>query len=221
MTPSEPVDNPLFARFFDRFAARNEERGQARLRRELLAGLSGQVIELGPGNGLNFPHYPREVTGLVAVEPEPFLRRRAVQAGLSAPVPVHVVAGVADEIPVDDASFDAVVVSGLLCSVPDPAATLAEFRRILRPGGRLRFYEHVRSRSPAFAEWQAAADLIWPRIMGGCRTTRDPVAAIERAGFQVEFCRGLRFPVGARFSPVAPRVLGGARYGPVPARRGT
>src|SRR5262245_47875688 len=140
----ETVDNPVFARMFDRFAARNERRGQARLRGELLSGLAGRVIELGPGNGLNFPHYPAEATELVAVEPEPFLRRRARDAARFAPVTTRVVAGAADEIPVADASFDAVVVSGLLCSVPDARDTLAEVERVLRPAGRLRFYEHIR-----------------------------------------------------------------------------
>jgi SAM-dependent methyltransferase len=204
------VDNPVFARLFDRFAARNEARGQALLRAELLRGLSGRVIELGAGNGLNFPHYPAEVIELVAVEPEPFLRRMARDAARSAPVTTRVVAGLADEIPVADAAFDAAVVSGLLCSVHDARRTLAEVGRVLRPTGRLRFYEHVRSRSPAFARWQARVDLIWPRLMGGCHTTRDTLAAIKDAGFVVERCRGLRFPPGARFSPVAPRILGSA-----------
>jgi ubiquinone/menaquinone biosynthesis C-methylase UbiE len=151
------------------------------------------------------------VTELVAVEPELFLRRRALDAARSAPVPVRLVAGLADEIPVDDAAVDAVVVSGLLCSVPDVGEVLEEIRRVLRPDGRLRFYEHVRSRCPDFARWQATADLVWPRLMGGCRTTGDPLTVIENAGYTVERCRGLRFPPGACLSPVAPRILGSAR----------
>jgi SAM-dependent methyltransferase len=210
VTSQQSPDHPLFARLFDRLAARNEARGQADLRRELLAGLSGRVIELGPGNGLNFPHYPAAVTELIAFEPEPFLRRRAAGAARFASVPVRVVASIADEIPMADASCAAVVVSGLLCSVPDVHRTLTEIRRVLQAGGRLRFYEHVRSRSQPYAQWQATADLFWPRLMGGCRTTRDPLTAIRAAGFRVEYCRGLRFPPGARFSPVAPRVLGSA-----------
>src|ERR1700724_151276 len=109
------VNNPLFARYFARFGGRNEERGNRDLRRELLAGLSGRVLEVGAGNGLNFPHYPRSVREVVAVEPEPYLRARAVEAAVAAPVPVRVADGTAAELPAADAEFDAIVVSGLLC----------------------------------------------------------------------------------------------------------
>ncbi len=208
-----PVDNPFFARWHNRFAARNEERGNRELRRELLAGLTGRVIEVGPGKGLNFAQYPAGVSEVVAVEPEPFLRERASEAAAAAPVPVRVVDGTAGAIPADDASVDAVAVSGLLCSVPDPREALREFHRVLRPGGQFRFYEHVRSRDTAFAATQRAADLVWPRLMGGCRVTRDTLAHIEYI-FHVESCRGFRFPTSARFSPVAPRIIGTARKSP-------
>jgi ubiquinone/menaquinone biosynthesis C-methylase UbiE len=145
------VKNPLFARYFNRFGARREERGNRELRREMLAGLGGRVIEVGPGNGLNFPHYPLAVREVVAVEPEPYLRARATEAAAAAPVPVRVADGTAGDLPAADGEFDAVVVSGLLCSVPDVPAALAEFRRVLRPDGQLRFYEHVRSRDAVFA----------------------------------------------------------------------
>jgi SAM-dependent methyltransferase len=201
------VKNPLFARYFNRFAARREERGNRELRQELLSGLSGRVIEVGAGNGLNFPHYPQAVREVVAVEPEPYLRDRAAAA---APIPVRVTDGTAGDLPAADGEFDAVVVSGLLCSVPDAGAALAEFRRILRPGGQLRFYEHVRSRDAVFARYQRAADVVWPRLMGGCHVERRTQSAIARA-FTIERCRGFRFPPAAAFSPVAPRIIGVAR----------
>lgn len=204
------MSNPLFARFFDRLVAKDKGRGEDELRRELLAGLSGEVLEVGPGNGINFEHYPANVEGLVAVEPEPFLRSRAEETGRSAPVPVRVLDGSAESLPVPSASVDAVVVAGVLCSVPDQDAALAEFRRVLRPAGEFRFYEHVRSRRPAFARYQDAVDLVWPRLMGGCRTNRETLAAIERAGFRIERCRGFGFPAAARAYPVAPRILGAA-----------
>lgn len=206
----ELVKNPLFARYFDWFGGRNEERGNRELRRELLAGLSGRVMEVGAGNGLNFPHYPGSVHEVVAVEPEPYLRGRAVEAAAVAPVPVRVVAGTAAELPAADGEFDAVVVSGLLCSVSDVPAALAELGRVLRPGGQLRFYEHVRSRDAWFARFQQAADLVWPRLMGGCHVQRQTRAAIGRA-FTIEACRGFRFPPSAALSPAAPRILGTAR----------
>jgi len=204
------VKNPLFARYFDRCGARNEERGNRELRRELLAGLSGRVLEVGAGNGLNFPHYPASVREVVAVEPEPYLRARAAEAATAAPVPVRVADGTAAELPAADGEFDAVVVSGLLCSVADVPAALAEFGRALRPDGQLRFYEHVRSRDPVFARVQQAADLVWPHLMGGCHVHRQTRAAIGRV-FTIERCRGFRFPPSAVLSPVAPRILGVAR----------
>jgi ubiquinone/menaquinone biosynthesis C-methylase UbiE len=209
--PAAAVDNPLFARFFDRFAAKDKGRGEDELRRELLAGLTGRVVEVGPGNGINFEHYPATVEQLVAAEPEPYLRRQAERTAGSAAIDVRVVDGTADALPLEAGSVAAVVVAGVLCSVPDQGAALAEFRRVLRPGGELRFYEHVRSRRPRFARYQDAAAIAWPRLMGGCEPNRDTLAAIERSGFRIERCRGFGFPPHARAYPVMPRVLGLAR----------
>ena len=213
----ELVKNPLFARLFTCLGARKEERGNRELRRELVAGLSGRVLEVGAGTGLNFPHYPATVAELVAVEPEPYLRARAEAAASGAPVPVRVADGTAADLPAADGEFDAIVVSGLLCSVRDVPAALAEFTRVLRPGGQLRFYEHVRSRDRLFGRYQQAADLAWPHLMGGCHVQRDTQAAIGQA-LTLEACRGFRFPPTATFSPVAPRILGRARKDGPPAR---
>jgi hypothetical protein len=110
--PIPRINHPLFARFFDRFAAKDEARGQAELRGELLAGLAGRVIEIGAGNGLNFRHYPVAVEELIALEPEPYLRVRAAEAARGAPILIKVVDGLADRIPAEDEAFDAVVASG-------------------------------------------------------------------------------------------------------------
>jgi SAM-dependent methyltransferase len=207
---SYDVHHPLFARVYARLSARTEARGGAEHRRELLAGLHGRVLELGAGNGLNFPHYPDTVTEVVAVEPEDYLRARAHEAAEAVPVRVTVVDAVADRLPFADGSFDAAVASLVLCSVPDQGSALRELHRILPPGGELRFYEHVRPNNPRTAAlWQRADEWnIYPRIAGGCHAARDTEAAIRNAGFDVERCR--RFPF--KGGPVAaPHILGLAR----------
>src|SRR5919201_6608396 len=124
------VRNPLFARLYTRLSGGAEKRGAAEHRDENLAGLSGRVIEIGAGNGLNFTHYPREVEEVMAVEPEPYLRARAREAAADAPVKVTVVDGTADRLPAQDGEFDAAVTSLVLCTVPNPARALAEVRRV-------------------------------------------------------------------------------------------
>ena len=105
----------------------------------------------------------------------------------SAAVPIEIVDGVAERLPADDGSFDTVVVMGVLCSVADPHVVLQELRRVLRPGGELRFWEHVRSRHVLFRAFQRVLDrLFWTRALGGCETTRDTEAAIQAAGFDFE-----------------------------------
>src|SRR5437763_11319327 len=162
------VHHPVFARFYQRFAAQAMAKGEAEFRREMLEGVAGRVVEVGAGHGLNFAFYPASVTEVVAVEPEAILRRGAERAAATAPVPVRVVDGVADALPVEDAFFDAGVASLVLCSVPDQAAALAELHRVTRPGGELRFHEHVVARSPRFARAQRVVDPVWTRAAGGC-----------------------------------------------------
>jgi ubiquinone/menaquinone biosynthesis C-methylase UbiE len=155
------------------------------LRRRLFAGLHGRVIEIGCGEGRAFELYPARVESVLAVEPDPTARAAAAEAARSAPVPVQVVDGLADRLPAADATFDAAVLVWVLCSVPDPAAALAEVARVLAPGGELRVYEHVRATGPALRLVQRGFDAAyWTRALGGCRTTRDTEAAIRAAGFE-------------------------------------
>ncbi|MEV5893704.1 class I SAM-dependent methyltransferase [Nonomuraea fuscirosea] len=130
----------------------------AERRRELLAGLSGEVVEVGAGHGVNFAHYPAEVARVVAVEPEPRLREQAEAAAADAAVAVEVVSGVADRLPVADHGVDAVVFCLVLCSLPNVAAALAEARRVLKPGGQIRFLEHGRADTRGLARAQAVLD---------------------------------------------------------------
>jgi ubiquinone/menaquinone biosynthesis C-methylase UbiE len=195
------VRNPLFARIYTRLSAKGEERGAAEHRERLLARLSGRVVEVGAGHGLNFSHYPSGVSEVVAVEPEPYLRARAEEAAREVSVGVSVVGGVADALPLADASVDAGVASLALCTVPDQERALGELRRVIRPGGELRFYEHVVSDRPAARAAERALDkTIWPRVGGGCHLARDTQTAIERAGFDITSCE--RFAFGPGGGPI-------------------
>jgi ubiquinone/menaquinone biosynthesis C-methylase UbiE len=205
------VHHPVFARIYARVSKAAEAKGAAVHRNELLAGLTGRVVEVGTGNGLNFGHYPTSVTEVLAVEPESYLRQQAEAAAKNAAVPVTVLDGTADQLPVADASCDAGVASLVLCSVGDQTAALAELRRVIRPGGELRFYEHVVSDRPRLARVQRALDrTVWPLVGGGCHTSRDTLAAIQAAGFAVEHCRGFEFRPAPAL-PTAPHILGVAR----------
>jgi ubiquinone/menaquinone biosynthesis C-methylase UbiE len=176
-----------FARYLELCEARRPDQSFRELRRRVLSDLRGQVIEVGAGDGRSFEHYPPEVERLLAVEPDPTARAAARERAAAAPVPVEIVGGDAAALPAEDGAFDAAVVMGVLCSVPDPRVALGELRRVLKPHGELRFWEHVRSRRRAFRAVQRAADrLFWTKALGGCETTRDTESAITAAGFELE-----------------------------------
>ncbi|MEV4655963.1 methyltransferase domain-containing protein [Micromonospora sp. NPDC049301] len=205
------VSHPVFARVYERLSVAMDRAGTAEHRRSLVAGLSGRVIEIGAGNGRMFPHYPPAVTEVVAVEPERRLRAAAVRAAQTAPVPVTVVDGLAEALPVGDGEFDAAVVALVLCTVPHQATALAEVDRVLRPGGQLRFFEHVAAEGPGgLRRLQRLLDAtLWPKLFAGCHTGRDTVAAISEAGFVIEDLRRFRFPATSN-SPSSPCVVGRA-----------
>jgi SAM-dependent methyltransferase len=201
-----------FARYLERREQRKPDLGARELHRRLRAGLRGRVIEPGAGDGRTFEHYPPEVVHVLAVEPDPTARAAAAERARDASVLIEIVDGVAESLPAEDGSFDAAVVSGVLCSVPDPAGSLHELRRVLAPGGELRFWEHVRSPHVAFRVVQRAVDeLFWTRALGGCETTRDTEAAIRAAGFGiVTIERGFHSSSVLTITS-APYVLGSAR----------
>jgi ubiquinone/menaquinone biosynthesis C-methylase UbiE len=208
---SREVNHPFFARFLSFVTSRAEGGEEDELRRELLAGLGGRVIEVGSGTGPNFRLYPETVDEVVAVEPEDYLRDKAEEAAARAARPIKVVDAVADRLPFESASFDAAVAAQVLCSVPDQATALAELGRVVRPGGELRFYEHVLARQPRHARFQRLAGRVTPHIAGGCHPDRDTGRAIEEAGFEIERCRRFTFQPTILDYPVAPRILGAAR----------
>jgi len=199
-----------FARTYLRLAPAADARGVAAHRHTLLEGLDGRVCEVGSGQGLNFAHYPAAVTGVVAVEPDVTLRRAARGTAGSAPVPVALVAGEAEALPLADASCDAVVACLVLCSVADQPRALAEARRVLRPDGRLVFYEHVRSGHRLAGGLEDLVAPLWSRLAGGCHPNRDTAAAISAAGFTIEAVDRFGFSPGAGL-PRTAHVLGRAR----------
>ena len=180
----------------------------AERRRDLLANAFGRVVEVGSGTGLNFAHYPRSVAQVLAVEPDRHMLRRSREAAARAPVPVQLERGFAEEVPVGDGWADFVVTTLVLCSVPWPADALAEARRVLKPGGRLLFLEHVRSNSPRLARWQDRLERPWGFFGGGCHPNRDTVGTILDAGFRLEELE--RFPMPG-LPLVRPHAVGVAR----------
>lgn len=185
------LDHPFFARLWTVMSS-HETPLLRRLRTENLAGLSGRILEVGAGTGTNFAHYPDTVTEVVACEPETRLAPRAREAAAAAPIPVTVIestieAAFADRTDVEP--FDAVVCSLVLCSVENPESVLRQLNALLKPGGELRFFEHVASSGWRGAMQKMADATVWPRISGNCHTHRNTERAITGAGFSLATTR--------------------------------
>jgi ubiquinone/menaquinone biosynthesis C-methylase UbiE len=207
--PVSRVEHPAFARAFARVVGEMDRRGADRHRKELVRRAAGTVVEVGSGAGSNFRHYPGTVTQVIALEPDRYLRGISEEAARRAPVPVEVRDGVAEALPVPDASADAVVASLVLCSVVDQQRSLAEFLRVLRPGGMLLFYEHVRSPNPLLARLEDLVVPVWRRMAGNCHPNRDTLAAMRDAGFTIVDARRFGF-APAMPGPRLAHILGAA-----------
>jgi len=163
-------------------------RGFRRIRREVCGDVRGRVLEIGAGSGSNLPHYGDGVTTLTLIEPNE-LRTERMHARAPRPADVELAVTSADRLPFPDDTFDEVVSTLVLCSVEDLPATLGEIRRVMRPGGVLRFAEHVRSDDPREADRQDRRSGLWRRCSGGCHPNRDTVRAIQDAGFTIRDLR--------------------------------
>jgi ubiquinone/menaquinone biosynthesis C-methylase UbiE len=175
----------MFTAIYDRGMKGSEEAGMREMRHKLLAQAGGRVLELGAGTGLNLKHYRGVIESLTLTEPDPHMVRRLREKLAATDQEAAVVEAPAEDLPFADDSFDTVVVTLVLCTVPDPAAALAEARRVLAPGGKLLFLEHVRSEDAGLARWQDRLERPWRFLGDGCHCNRDTLTAIDSAGFQV------------------------------------
>ena len=194
----------LFAAFYDRMNSAAEKGWQGEHRFRLLSGAGGEVLEIGGGTGANLPHY-RDVERLVITEPDPFMRKKLWSKLTRSNVPVEVLDAGAQSLPFADDSFDVVVSTLVLCTVPDQREALAEIRRVLRPDGKLLFMEHVRGVGN-ISRWQDRILPLWRRLFGGCHPNRDTLTSIKAAGFEVQDIERFEPPVA--FSGIVPHVQG-------------
>lgn len=176
----------MFSAFYDRAFAASEGAGLREMRRELLCEARGRVLELGSGTGLNLELYPREgLDSLTLTEPDPHMFKQLRQRAEKDCPGADLVQAGAEELPFPDDSFDSVVVTLVLCTVPDQSSALKEISRVLAPGGQLLFLEHVRANHPSLAKWQDRLEKPWRFLGDGCHCNRDTVSAIRAAGFQL------------------------------------
>ncbi len=187
----------------------SQQAGLADKRREALAAASGEVLEIGAGTGLNLAAYPREgITRLVCTEPNAAMSRQLEARSDEAPVEIEVVAASAEKLPFEDASFDCVTGTLVLCEASSPAAALAEIARVLRPGGQYLFLEHVRSVDHDHARKQDRWAPIWRSVSGGCNCNRDTLATIKASPLTVDKAELGRFPKAPQI--VKPLLIGSA-----------
>lgn len=198
-----------FAAIYDRGLKATEEAGLREMRRETLAKASGRTLDLGAGTGVNIGLFPSAVSELVLVEPDPHMFKKLRVKLKGAGEGVSGIEASAENLPFADASVDTVVFTLVLCTVPDPAAALAEAARVLSPGGKLLFVEHVRSRNTDLARWQDRLERPWRFLADGCHCNRDTIATIEASPFELDQVEHERLPKAAPI--VRPLARGSAR----------
>jgi ubiquinone/menaquinone biosynthesis C-methylase UbiE len=196
----------FFAMTYDRLTRKSEEAGLTAMREGLLAEAGGRVLEIGGGTGANLRFYDG-VESLVVTEPEPAMLRRLQQKAREQAPLAEVTQAPAEDLPFEDASFDTVVSTLVLCGVDDQARSLHEIRRVLRPGGRLLFLEHVRSDDPGLARFQDRINWL-NRFVAGCECNRQTLATIEATSFTVSRLERTTTPKAPKF--VRPLIVGSA-----------
>lgn len=176
--------HPVIAALYDLLMVPNDWMGLRRQRARLAEAATGRVLEMGVGTGLNLSHFTN-ATEIVAIDPDPHMLKRAARRALRAPCPVHLELLAGEDMHFDAGEFDTVVVSLILCTIPDPAMALTEARRVLKPEGSLIFLEHVRSSHRNTARFQDWITPYWRRVSGGCHTNRSTLDTIASNGFEI------------------------------------
>jgi ubiquinone/menaquinone biosynthesis C-methylase UbiE len=203
-----------FARFYDRALKATEENGLGAMRGELLAGATGRVIEIGAGTGVNLELYGDGVEDLTLVEPDPHmgaqLRKRLADRH-GDPLPAQLVAAPAEALPFPDDTFDTAVATLVLCTIPDSVAAIDEMARVLKPGGRLLFIEHVRAEDASSARWQDRLEKPWRFVADGCHCNRDTEANLRASSFKVEEIDHTKMP---KAMPLVRPLIRGAAVAP-------
>jgi ubiquinone/menaquinone biosynthesis C-methylase UbiE len=176
-----------FSALYDRCFKAAEEAGLREMRRDVLAGARGRVLEVGAGTGLNIELYPEQgIESLTLSEPDPLMVKQLREKLRQSEREAELIPAPAEDLPFADDSFDSVTVTLVLCTVPDQRAALLEIQRVLRPGGQLLFLEHVRAEDPGLARWQDRLEKPWRFLGDGCHCNRDTVAAIEASPLSLE-----------------------------------
>lgn len=199
----------IFARGYDWFLAQTERAGLRELRRGLLAEATGRCLEIGAGTGLNLELWPESLDELVLTEPDPHMAARLRAKVRSSGRPVEVVEAPGERLPFEDARFDTAALTLVLCTAPDPPAVLREVDRVLKPGGRLLFLEHVRSEDPKLARWQDRLHTPWFYFGAGCNCNRESLRYVEASPLRIE--RSERGEIPKAVPLVRPMVTGSAR----------
>jgi ubiquinone/menaquinone biosynthesis C-methylase UbiE len=205
----------LFAATYDRGLKATEEAGLRRMRVELLAKAGGRVVEIGAGTGVNLGLYPAAVTELAMVEPDPHMAKRLRAKASAADRAATIIEAPAERLPFGEDEFDVAVAMLVLCTVPDPAAAVAELARVIKPGGELLFVEHVRADDPRLARWQDRLEQPWRFLADGCRCNRDTLATLAASRFEIGAVEYDRTPKAPPI--VRPLVRGSARLGALPS----
>ena len=199
----------FFAAVYDKMLKSTEEAGLRDTRQGVVGGARGDVLELGAGTGLNFGHYvPGQVTQVIATEPDPHMARRARKAAAGAPVPIEVREASAEDLPFDSASFDTVVCTLVMCTIPNPGRAVTEVERVLKPGGKMLFIEHVRAEDPGLAKWQDRLERPWTVVGAGCHPNRDTLGLLDASPLDVDEYRRGKLPKSPPI--VRPMVVGAA-----------